>query len=154
MTTKKKTRAGALALALCCVAMAALLVAGPASAASRGYVLTNKSNKDLVLQGAHRLPTTVCTSGFCVPTEAPMAFEGRPDDHSTISRGENQRWELKYSFGHTYAALLKYKIAGTDAMVEYTIETSTYTNDSACKVTPPSAGHCSAGGLGLTFTNG
>jgi hypothetical protein len=45
-------------------------------------------------------------------------------------------------FGNTYAAELKYQILGTEATVVYTIETSTFSNDSACKVTPPSAGKC------------
>ncbi len=31
------------------------------------------------------------------------------------------------------------------------IETSTYSNNSACKVTPPSAGNCTAGGTALGF---
>lgn len=154
MTKKNKSRTRVLALALTCIAATALFVAGPVSAASRGYVVTNKSDKTLKLDGADRLPATICNGFICVPSHHPIDFEGRPADGSTIAPHGSSRWELKYKFGDTYAAVLKYKILGTDATVEYTIETSSYTNNSACKVTPPSAGHCSAGGTGLTFTNG
>ena len=50
-------------------------------------------------------------------------------------------------------ALLKYAIVGTHATVEYTIETSTFSNNSACKVVPANAGTCTAHGLSLNFKN-
>ena len=147
----RKARARALAIGLTCIAAAALFVAGPASAASRGYVLHNKSSHTLEVKGASRLPNTICNAGICVRTEHPMEFEGRPGDGSTVAPNATDRWELKYHFGNTYAAALKYKIVGTDATVEYTIETTTFSNNSACKVVPASAGKCSAAGLNLSF---
>jgi hypothetical protein len=154
MTNSKRrisARTRILTLALTCVAAGALFVAGPASAASRGYTVTNKSDQTLKLVGADHLPATVCNGFICVDTSHPMDFEGRPGNGSTIAPKANDRWELKYSFGHTYGAVLKYDIVGTDATVTYTIETTSYSNNSACKVTPPSAGKCSAGGLQMAF---
>jgi hypothetical protein len=146
-----KARARALAIMLSCVAMTALLFAGSANAASRGYRLNNKGDHTLKLIEASRLPAVVCNGFICVNTEHPMDFEGRPENGSLLKPGATDAWELKYSFGHTYAAELKYKIVGTDSTVTYTIETSTYSNDSACKVSPPSAGKCGAGGTSLSF---
>jgi hypothetical protein len=74
-----------------------------------------------------------------------------PPDDSLLKPGATDAWELKYGFDSTYAAELKYKLLGTDATVTYTIETSTYSNNSACKVTPLSAGNCAAGGTALGF---
>src|ERR1700712_986176 len=149
--THPKARARALAIMLSCVAMTAPLFAGSASAASRGYRLHNRSDQTLKLIGASRLPAVLCNGTLCVKTEQSMEFEGRPADDSLLKPGAIDAWELKYGFGHTYAAELKYKVVGSDATVTYTIETSTYTNNSACKVTPPSAGKCTAGGTGLGF---
>jgi hypothetical protein len=150
--TLPKARARTLAIMLGCVAITALLFAGGASAASRGYRLHNTSNHTLELVSATALPAVVCNGFICVDTKHPIDFEGRPNDGSTLKPGATDAWELKYGFQKTYAAELKYKVLGTDAIVTYTIETSTYTNDSACKVTPPSAGKCSAGGLALGFS--
>jgi hypothetical protein len=149
--THPKALSRALAIMLGCVALTALLFAGTASAASRGYTLHNKSDKTLELVNASQLPATICNGFICVDTHHPIAFEGRPADGSMLKPGAKINWELKYEFQNTFAAELKYKVLGTDAIVTYTIETSTYTNNSACKVTPPSAGQCTAGGLGLSF---
>jgi hypothetical protein len=149
--THPKARTRVLAIMLGCVALTALLFAGSASAASRGYRLHNNSDKTLELVSATALPATVCNGFICVATHHPIAFEGRPSDGSTLKPDAVDGWELKYKFQETHAAELKYKVLGTDAIVTYTIETSTYTNDSACKVTPPSAGKCTAGGLQLSF---
>jgi hypothetical protein len=149
--THPKARARALAIMLSCVAMTALLFAGSAHAASRGYRLHNKSDQTLKLIGASRLPSVLCNGAICVKTEHPMDFEGRPADDSLLKPGATDAWELKYGVGYTYAAELKYKVVGSDATVTYTIETSTYTNNSACKVSPPSAGNCTAGGTALGF---
>jgi hypothetical protein len=149
--THPKARARVLAIMLSCVAMTALLFAGSASAASRGYRLHNKSDHTLKLIAATPLPTVLCNGAICVKTDHPMDFEGRPANDSLLKPGATDAWELKYVFGHTYAAELKYKVVGSDATVTYTIETSTFSNDSACKVSPPSAGKCSAGGTSLGF---
>jgi hypothetical protein len=149
--TNQKARARVLAIMLSCVAMTALLFAGSANAASRGYRLHNKGDQTLKLIGASRLPTVLCNGTICVKTEHPMDFEGRPGDDSLLKPGATEAWELKYKFGDTYAAELKYKIVGTDATVTYTIETSTFSNDSACKVSSPGVGKCSASGTTLTF---
>jgi hypothetical protein len=147
-----KTRMRTLSVLLACAATAALFTAGPASAASRGYRLHNNSSHDLKLEAAKPLPGFVCNASICVDTGQPMAFEGRPANGSVLAPGAVHAWELKYSFGYTYAAQLKYDIVG-GGTVEYTIETSTYTNNSACKVVPASAGTCIAHGLSLTFKN-
>jgi hypothetical protein len=149
-----KAGARALAIMLSCVAMAALVFAGSANAASRGYRLHNRSSHTLKLEGASPLPTVLCNGAICVKTSHPMDFEGRPGDGSMLKPGATDAWELKYSFGNTYAAELKYQVVGSSATVIYTIETSTFSNDSACKVTPSSAGKCSASGISLSFENG
>jgi hypothetical protein len=149
-----KARARALAITVGCVALMALVLAGAANAASRGYRLQNHSNHTLKLDKAEALPTFLCNGTICARTEHPMDFEGRPGNGSLLKPGGTDAWELKYVFGKTYAAELKYSIEGTSAIVTYTIETSTFSNDSACKVTPPSAGKCSAHGTSLAFNNG
>jgi hypothetical protein len=149
--THPKARARVLTIMFSCVAMTALLFAGSANAASRGYRLHNHSDQTLKLVGASHLPTVLCNGTICVNTEQQMDFEGRPADDSLVKPGAVDAWELKYVFGHIYAAELKYKVVGSDATVIYTIETSSFSNNSACKVTPPSAGHCTAGGTTLGF---
>src|ERR1700755_1763626 len=109
-----KARARALAIMFSCVAMTALLFAGSANAASRGYRLHNKSDQTLTLIGATPLPTVLCNGAICVKTDHPMEFEGRPGNDSLLKPGATDAWELKYSFGHTYAAELKYRIVGTE----------------------------------------
>jgi hypothetical protein len=37
---------------------------------------------------------------------------------------------------------LKYKIEGTDRILEVTIETCSYSSHAACKITPAHAGRC------------
>lgn len=51
---------GVLATVIGCVLAAALLTAGPASAASRGFKLHNESNHALTLEAAKPVPTYVC----------------------------------------------------------------------------------------------
>ena len=86
-----------------------------------------------------------------------MEFEGRPNVGSDIAPGGSQRFELKYYFdpfsvGVQYAAQLTYKVEKTNAKLEVWIETTPYVNNSRCEVVPASAGRCTAGGLGITFT--
>jgi hypothetical protein len=151
---------GASATVLACAVAGALLTAGPASAASRGFKLHNHSRHPLRLEGASQLPSVICNSVLCVPTHYPIAFEGRPQDGAVLNPGAPPHvWELKYGFNLVllhetqYAAKLTYKIVGTDGTVEYTIQTTPTTNDSACKVIPAHVGHCTAQGLTLAFRN-
>jgi hypothetical protein len=138
---------------------AALLTAGPASAASRGFVVHNQSTHVLQLEAVKRVPTYICPNpAVCVPTHYNMDFEGRPADGSLLHPSGTQRFELKYGFsllgGVQYAANLWYKIGNTGHNVEYTIWVYSTTNESACKVHPVTAGRCTAEGTKLTFHNG
>jgi hypothetical protein len=153
----------AFAILLACVLSAALLTAGPANAASRGFTVTNNSSGPLRLESATRVHHTICgpSAGngiHCVPGVAyAMAFEGRPQDGTVINPGGSQRWELKYAFDPfalltvQYAAKLTYKIEHTNGKVEFTIETTPTTNDSSCQVIPASDGVCTAAGVNLSF---
>lgn len=143
-------RGGLAIIALACLLATGLATAGPASAYSRGFRLKNNSDKTLTLIGASKLPARLCNGPHCVNTHHPMRFEGRPADGSTLKPGGVDGWELEYLPGEIYAAVLKYRIGDNDGIVEYTIKTNTFSNDSSCKVTP-GAGKCSAGGLQMGF---
>lgn len=108
-----------------------------------------RQHKTLTLIGASKVPARLCNGPHCVNTHHPMRFEGRPPDGSTLKPGGVDGWELEYLPGET-SAILKYRIGDNDGIVEYTIKTSTFSNDSSCKVTP-GAGKCSAGGLQMGF---
>ncbi|MFZ0384693.1 MAG: hypothetical protein WAL22_03425 [Solirubrobacteraceae bacterium] len=159
LSSRLGRRAGAGGALLATVAAGALLTAGPASAASRQFVLHNQSNDMLKLETAKPVPTVVCWAGpgRCTDAKYDMKFEGRPDDGSELKPGATHAWDLKWAFAFTggvqYAANFWYKIAGTDAVAEYTIETYTTSNESACKVTGTSKYSCTAQGLKLTFKN-
>jgi hypothetical protein len=154
MGLKRKLLRSAAIVPACAVAATLVGQTGVANAASRGYHVSNESSHALTLVGASHVPTVLCNGSICVPTDFPMDFEGRPKDGDVLEPGgPAQAWELKYGFGHTYAAVLKYKIGGTDGTFEATIETSTFSNNSACKVTPASAGSCTAVGLKIAFKN-
>jgi hypothetical protein len=148
--THPKGRAGAAAVLLACLVLAALFFAGPASAYSRGFRLTNTGDKTLTLIGASRVPARLCNGYHCVQSHHPMSFEGRPKDGSTVKPGGVDVWELQYLPFEIYGAILKYEVGDHLGVVEYTIQTSTSSNDSSCKVTA-GAGKCTAGGLGLSF---
>jgi hypothetical protein len=151
MRFKSTIARATVALPVCAAAATLVATTGVASAASRGYDVHNQSGHKLRLEKVSHVPTTLCNQVLCVPTNHPMEFEGRPDTGSQIHPGGKQRFELKYGFGYTYAAALFYKVEGTDATFEATIETSTFSNNSRCKVTPASAGKCTAGGTSITF---
>jgi hypothetical protein len=149
-------RIGTAAILLACVLAGALLAAGPASAASRGFTLHNQSGRVLRLEGARRVPTFVCGDiSRCVAIHYPMDFEGRPLDGSLMHPGNTQTWELKYGFSFTggvqYAANLWYTIEGTNDSVEYTIQTYSTANESACKINGSTQFTCTAEGTKLTF---
>jgi hypothetical protein len=148
--TQLKGRAGAPAVLLACLVLGALFFAGPASAFSRGFRLTNNSDKTLTLIGASRVPARLCNGLHCVQSHHPMQFEGRPKDGSTLKPGAVDVWELQYLPFEIYGAILKYEVGNQLGVAQYTIETGTFGNDSSCKVTL-GAGKCSAGGLGLGF---
>lgn len=137
----------------------ALLAAGSASAASRGFTVKNDSSHTLVLEAVKPVPKYVCDLSFrCVPGgNYSMDFEGRPAEGSVLHPGQSQRFELKYGFslegGVQYAALLGYKIGTTGNTVEYRIEVYSTSNESSCTVTPANAGRCTAEGRNLTFHN-
>jgi len=148
--THPKSRATVAATIVASLALLALLFAGPASAYSRGFRLKNNSDKTLTLIDASKVPARLCNGPHCVQTHHPMRFEGRPPNGSPLKPGAVDGWELEYLPGETYGAILKYRIGDHDGIVEYTILTSTFSNDSSCKVTP-GAGKCTAGGLQLGF---
>ena len=54
--------------------------------------------------------------------------------------------------GPQYAAQLTGKIEHTNAKLEIWIEITPTLNNSRCEVVSASAGRCTAGGLGITFT--
>jgi hypothetical protein len=153
-----RSRRSLIAVVLGCVLAASMLVAGPASAASRGFKIQNKSSVELKLVEAKSVPTYVCNSTVhCVPTHYPMEFEGRPGDGSVLQPNGTDTWELKYKFnlfgGVGYAANLWYKIVGTEDMVTYQIETYSTSNESSCKVIGTKKYTCVAGNTDLEFKN-
>jgi hypothetical protein len=154
-THRDKRSGGLLAIMIGCVLAAALLTAGPASAASRQFKLQNESSHGLVLDAVKPVPTYTCVDlTRCVPTHNPMDFEGRPPS-TLLHPGGTHNWELKYGFslfgGVQYAANLWYKISGTSGTVEYTIETWSTTNESSCRVNGAAHFTCTAAGTKLTF---
>jgi hypothetical protein len=157
-THRSNRSRGLLAIVIGCVAAAALLTAGRASAASRGFRLHNESTHQLILQAAEPVPTYKCVDlKRCVPTHNRMDFEGRPANGAVLNPGHTHDWELKYGFslygGVQYAANLFYQISGTSGTVEYTIETWSTSNESACRVNGTSHFTCTAAGTKLTFKN-
>ena len=156
--TRAKALRTVMAIVSGCVLAGALLTAAPASAASRGFKVHNDSSLALHLEAAKRVPTYVCPNpSVCVPTHYRMDFEGRPADGAVLVPGRVHNWELKYGFsllgGVQYAANLWYRIAANGGTVEYTIQVYSTSNESSCKVTPASAGRCTAAGTKLTFHN-
>jgi hypothetical protein len=161
---RNKTARGVLAVGLAGVLAGALLIAlegGPASAASRGFKLENKSDLALKLYAVQRVPTFKCVDpSRCVQTHHPMDFEGRPREGDVLDPGKTHRFELKYGFsllgGVQYAANLWYKIRGNndpDDNVYYTIETYSTSNESSCEINHTSKYACKAEGTELTFKN-
>ena len=142
----------------------ALLTAGPASAASRGFKLHNESTRTLRLESATPIQGGFCFQRIlCFPTgNYALDFEGRPRDGQLFPPNfPPHDWELKWAVGiTTYAALLRYEILRTDGFVEYAI-LNKVTNQSIpfpistsrCEVVPSSVGHCTAERLELTFQN-
>ena len=166
---RSKTSRGALAIVLGCVLAGALLMAGSASAASRGFKLRNESTHALQLVTAKPVPTFLCNGphGRCHKGHERMDFEGRPADGAVLGRFGTHNWELKYNYspflgGVQYAANLWYRIIGSglhhcqtcgDDYVEYTIETWSYSNESACNIIGTSKFGCVAEGTKLLFKN-
>ena len=151
---------GGVLAALASVALLAgmLLSAGSASAASRGFILRNDSNHDLVVDGARAVPAYKCIDFTCFKTTYPIDFsEGRPPDGDVLTPASTHDWELKYGFdifgGVQYAANVVYRIKDTNATVEYEIYVYSTSNDSQCRVIGTTAYTCTAQGRYLTFKN-
>lgn len=155
-STPKRAKRRVLAVAgvSACALSAGLMTAAPASAESRGFVVTNNSSATLRLQNVK--PVDCDSYILCPYGNYPFDFEGRPHIGSEIAPKGSQRFELKYrfSFFHMiqYAAEITYKIEKTHAKVEVYIETTPSSNNSRCEVVPASAGRCTAGGTNITFT--
>lgn len=137
-----------------CVVSTAVLTAAPASAASRGFTISNNSNATLRLEGLQHVD---CDSYILCPYgNYEMEFEGKPHAGDRIAPKGTHRFELKYGPAFSaevqYAAQITYKIEHTNAKLEVWIETTPTQNNSRCEVVPASAGRCTAGGLGITFT--
>ncbi len=155
-STPKRAQRRVLAVAglTACALSAGLMTAAPANAESRGFTVTNNSSATLRLEGVKHVD---CDSYILCPYgNYPMDFEGKPHVGDEIAPKGSQRFELKYRFSFLhmiqYAAHLTYKIEKTNAKLQAWIETTPSSNNSRCEVVPASAGRCTAGGLGITFT--
>jgi hypothetical protein len=141
------------------VAGTLLIPTGVASAASRGFKVTNASKRTLRLVNATHVPRVLCVDFRCVPTHYDIGFEGRPVDGTAVAPNREQTWELKYWYNagdifgvaYNYAAKLTYSIEGTNGTFEAVIKTSNYSNDSTCQVIPKDLGTCTADSLKITF---
>lgn len=147
------------------VAVALLAHAGAASAATRGFQITNNSARDLQVVGATEIPQVICggfsdTDFSCVPAYYDMVLEDRPADGAVLVRGQSQDWELEYHYNvadlfginYNYAAKLTYKVVGGTGQVVVKIMTSNYANDSTCAiVNSKSLRSCTADGTQITI---
>jgi hypothetical protein len=156
-STRAQRRILAVAGVGACALSAAVLTAAPASAASRQFTVTNNSSATLRLEGVNGVPKTTCAAPYshvCAHGHWNIEFEGRPNPGTEVAPGGIQRFDLKYDwFSYDgYKAQLTYKVEHSNAKLEVWIETTSYSNNSRCEVVPASAGSCTAGGLGITFT--
>src|SRR5947209_18350200 len=164
---------GVLPLVLGCVLAGALLTAGPASAASRGFIVRNVSRQPITVAGWRAIDHIECIGvlapnpitkipGFTgqvkcgPPVPYPIDFsEGRPSVGDRLVPGATQHWALKYWFsifgGVQYAAIVVYNIPG--GVVEYRLRVYSTSNESECKVIGTSSFTCTAEGLKLTFAD-
>ena len=164
---------GVVALVLGCVLAGALLTAGPASAASRGFMVRNVSRTPITVAGWRALDHIECIAVLAPnpitkipvftgqvkcgpPVPYPIDFsEGRPSVGDRLVPGARQTWELKYWFsifgGVQYAAIVVYNIPG--GVVEYTLRVYSTSNESQCKVIGTSSFTCTAEGLNLTLAD-
>jgi hypothetical protein len=154
----RKTRrwGGTAAGLLIVIAALGLLSAGPASAASRRFIMHNVSHADLKLESVNPVPTGLCSPNtHCVKPYYPMAFEGRPEVGDEIESSAWEYFELKYGFsplgGIQYAADIVYGIMGTSATVEYKIYVWSTANTSECKVHGSAKYDCTATDTRLKF---
>ena len=88
--------------------------------AGRGREAARQGGHDLRLRGA--TPVSNGTGFYN------MDFEGRPKAGSVLRSEAQHEWELK-------VAKSTYTINGTDGSVEFTIISSTFTNNSSCEIT-------------------
>jgi hypothetical protein len=143
--SRRRTHVGTLAIALACALAGALLTAGPANAASRGFKIYNVTSAPLRVVDAK--PWAPVGPPF------PMDFEGRPIDGAVLKPGEPPHdWELKY---YGYGARVVYYIMNGTPHADYyaaTLMTTLFTNDSTCDIASR-LGACTAEGLTLTVTD-
>ncbi len=149
-----RRRVLAAAGATACALSGGLMTAAPASAESRGFVVTNNSNLTLRLESVH--PVECDSYILCPLGNYPFDFEGKPHGGTELKPGQSQRFELKYRFTFfhmtQYAAEVQYKVEKTNARFSAFIYTTPSSNNSDCEVVPASAGRCTAGGLDISFT--
>ena len=158
---RMRARAGAWTVLVACAVAGALPAAASSkrSDGSRGFFLDNESNRVVILINATKVECSPARGVDCDNGRRPMGFDGRPPDGAQLYPHSLHRWELKYTnvvFSNAvqWAAHLHYRIAG-GGEVSYTIETTTYENNSRCHVTTPEQAHftCTAHGRDLTFKN-
>src|SRR5215211_7396333 len=129
--------------------------AGPDSGRQRRQPrleIRNQSTRDLKLQSVQKLRKFACNANFhCFPTYYNFDFEGRPGSGDVLIPGAAQRFEVKWVFADEYGAEATYNIEGTNAQLQVTMKTSTFSNDSTCKILHVPIGSCTAGGLNIAY---
>jgi hypothetical protein len=136
----------------CAVVGALLAQTAVASAASRGFDIRNASSRGLQLQSVQKVRQFVCNPEFhCFPSFYDFEFEGRPGSGDRLAPGATHRFEVKWFPGDEYAAEATYNIEGTNAQLQVTMKTSTFSNTSTCRVLHAPVGSCIAGGLNIFY---
>jgi hypothetical protein len=140
-------------LVVACAVVGALLAqTAVASAASRGYEIRNTGVRDLKLQSVQKLRQYVCNEQVhCFPSYYDFEFEGRPGSGDPLLTGDSHRFEVKWYFDYEYGAEATYNIEGTNAQMQVTMKTSTFSNNSTCKILHGPGGSCTAAGLNIAY---
>jgi hypothetical protein len=139
---RTRMRLGASAILLTFSLVGAVLIAGPASAASRTFMVKNDTGKTITLESVKPTKVYLGSSRGEENFQAPaygMEFEGRPVAGTKVAPGLSQRFELKWGFtggAPAYAALLTYKVEPSGDLLEFTIVTYTTVNESQCLICP------------------
>jgi hypothetical protein len=131
----RSTRTRIAAAALGCVLAGVLLSAGPASAASRRFTLTNHSQQNLVVAGIRDVQECFFWGWGCVDKPVDKAFEGHPHVGTVLHPNAVHDWELEFTFSHAWRAVLIYRIEGTHWEAQYEIGVGSFANtSSACRI--------------------